>query len=115
MVDFGIMKQKIETVSTLIKITKWVGLILIVMNVLGWAYKRIDFTIALSLIIIILLWLWTLDTQVNRIEKLLKDKDIMKGGNGMKNNKKGLTDVGKWIIWILVALAVIFILSKIFS
>lgn len=75
MVDLEILKEKIQKVSTLIGIVKGIGLVIIVMNVLGLVYDKIEFTISLSLIVIILFWLWTLDSQVSRIEKSLKGGD----------------------------------------
>jgi len=86
MVDLDILKEKIDTISTLVKLTKGIGLILIILNVLGLIYNKIEFTIFLSLIVVIFLWLWTLDAQVGRIEKLLKEKRIIKEEG--KNAKK---------------------------
>jgi len=113
-VDLDILKEKIETISALTQITKSIGLILVVLNVIGWVYNKIDLTIFLSFIVIILFWLWALDTQVGRIEKILKDKYIIKEEDMKMKDKRGLTEVGKWIVWILVGLVILFIVSRIF-
>jgi len=78
MVDWKILKEKIETIDTLLKVTKGIGLIIVIVNIIGWAYNKIDLTIFLSVIFVILFWIWALDSQVSRIEKLLKKEGIMK-------------------------------------
>lgn len=84
------------------------------MNIIGWSFNKIDLTIFLSIIIVILFWIWALDTQVGRIEKILKEKHIIKEEDIIIKNKKGATEVGKWIIWILAGLAVLFVISRFF-
>ena len=78
MVDWKILKEKIEKVSTILNVTKWIGIVILIVNILGWVYNKIDLTIFLSVIFIVLFWVWALDAQVSRIENILKDKRIMK-------------------------------------
>lgn len=113
MVKLEILKEKTQTISTVLNITKVVGVIIVILNILGIVYSKIELTISLSLIFIGFLWLWALDTQVGRMERLLNKKGILKDTeNKMGKNKKGSTQVGKIIIWILLALLVLFIISR---
>jgi len=70
--DFSIFKEKIERISIIIKLAKWIIGLLILLNIFGIIYNKIDFTIILSLIIIILLWLWTLDAQLSKINNKME-------------------------------------------
>ena len=77
MVDKKILEEKMQKVSLLINLTKGIGVVLIILNIIGIIYNKIEFTISLSLIVVIIFWLWALDSQVSRIETLLKKKGIM--------------------------------------
>jgi hypothetical protein len=76
-VDKKILEEKMQKVSLLINLTKGIGVVLIILNIIGIIYNKIEFTISLSLIVVIIFWLWALDSQVSRIETLLKKKGIM--------------------------------------
>jgi len=84
MVDWKILKGKFEVVSTIITVTKWIAFLIVIANTMGWYYEKIDLTIFLSVILVIAFWVWALDSQVGRIEKILKKEGMMENNKDEK-------------------------------
>lgn len=74
MVEMKILKEKLELITGLVSYAKSLFFVITFINLGGYLFGKLEFTIILSLLIAGFFWLWALDTQVDRLQKVLISK-----------------------------------------